>query len=278
MRTRNQTCCCLPIKACASIIAILCIFSEIGSVGFGFINFLWWIAPMSIVFITFYILVIIGICTERSNLLIPAEIFLGIKIVFTFLLSFILFISSRHIPENIVEKYKNFPMFHEITNLVQHFFFAFALSVFIYLCFEIYSFFVIRKARKWLIENAKTLTHPIPISESIEVIVYSNYPHNQHPHQQQHYFQEPLNDLFPRQRQIYYVNPTFQRNSISDISVAPPGYNDDISWNNGQQSAMSQSQLQRIYNTPLSTTAEMHPNRTYQNIYPTLPSAPPQSP
>uniref|UniRef100_A0A914QNI6 Uncharacterized protein n=1 Tax=Panagrolaimus davidi TaxID=227884 RepID=A0A914QNI6_9BILA len=217
--------------------------------------------------------VIIGICTERSSLLIPAEIFLGIKIAFTFLLSFILFISSRHIPENIVEKYKNVPMFHEIKNLVQHFFFAFALSVFICFCFEIYSFFVIRKARKWLTENAKTLTHPI--TESIEVIVYSNHPYNQHPHhQQQHYFREPLNDLFPQQRQIYYVNPTFQRNSISDISVAPPGYNEDVSWNNGQQSAMSQSQLQRIYNTPLPTT-ETHPNRTYQNIYPT---APPQSP
>uniref|UniRef100_A0A914YXT0 Uncharacterized protein n=1 Tax=Panagrolaimus superbus TaxID=310955 RepID=A0A914YXT0_9BILA len=131
---------------------------------------------------------------------------------------------------------------------------------------------VIRKARKWLTANAKTLTHPT--TENIEIIIY----------QQQHptHFHGTFIDPTIQQHHIYYANPAFEGN-FNHASMLPSGYEDDIPRDNFQQTAMSQSQLQRLYNGTSSAssstttpTPSQYPTNTIR--YPTLPSAPPHSP
>uniref|UniRef100_A0AC34GCD7 Uncharacterized protein n=1 Tax=Panagrolaimus sp. ES5 TaxID=591445 RepID=A0AC34GCD7_9BILA len=102
---------------------------------------------------------------------------------------------------------------------------------------------VIRKARKWLTANAKTLTHPT--TENVEIIIYQQ----QHPTNFNGTFIDPTT-----QHHIYYANPAFERN-FNHISTTPPRYEDSFPRDNFQHTATSQTQLQRLHNgTPATTT------------------------
>uniref|UniRef100_A0AC34G2V8 Uncharacterized protein n=1 Tax=Panagrolaimus sp. ES5 TaxID=591445 RepID=A0AC34G2V8_9BILA len=153
--TTDSNCCCMHVKTCATLVAIIGIIWSILQIFAVFL--LWWYVPMSIILLITYIFVLVGVSKQLPGFLLPAEIILGINLAISILIIVGLIIVGAILPEGIVESYNNNGRtLDEARTVVRIAFFVSAFIVLLASSYTIFSFIVIHKARKWISENEGT--------------------------------------------------------------------------------------------------------------------------
>jgi hypothetical protein len=206
--TAGSQCCCLHVKTCAIIVAIIgIIFSGLQCIS---ALLFWWYLPLSILMFCTYILVLVGATKGRPGYLLPAEIIMGINVALSCLVIIGLVVLGAIVPQSFIKTYwEDYPSDSEETakNALR---FAFFFLAFIVLCassYTIFSFIVIRRARRWISENQADF-HPPPtfahahaytVATPPQHVYHGNPPPQQYNPGPQGY--QPQQPYYPQQQQ-----------------------------------------------------------------------------
>jgi hypothetical protein len=216
----GSQCCCLHVKTCAIIVAIIgIIFSGLQCIS---ALLLWWYLPFSIMMFCTYILVLVGATKGRPGYLLPAEIIMGISVALSCLVIIGLIVLGAIIPQSFIDTYRDdYPndSIDDAKNAFRIVFFMLAFMVLVASSYTIFSFVVIRRARRWLSENETNcnLPHSYPHAYTVAAppqhVYHGNPPPQQYNPGPQGYQQQPP---YPRQQQQYSPQPPQQ--------YPPPNY------------------------------------------------------
>jgi hypothetical protein len=215
--TAGSNCCCLHVKTCATVVAIIGIISSVLQILSVFL--LWWYVPMNIILLITYIFVLIGVSKERPGFLLPAEIILGINFALSVLVFIGFIIVGAVLPDGIVDDYTDGRTLNEAKDVVRFAFFLSAFFIFLASSYTIFSFFVIHRARKWLSENERTSyqapTYPI---------VYGSAPPSMQPPVYHASQPSPQSYGAPGYQQSYNLGSYPQQYNPSPQPSPQPGY------------------------------------------------------
>uniref|UniRef100_A0A914P5P3 Uncharacterized protein n=1 Tax=Panagrolaimus davidi TaxID=227884 RepID=A0A914P5P3_9BILA len=154
---RNE-CCCMHIKTCATLVGMLGLLGAVVAVFLPFHqqnSVVWLGSPFTFVVLCTYVFILVGVNQESHGCMLAAEIMLGILVAFSVLQSILVLILvffSKKSLELISQRYKF--DYHDFEEYASPIFVIFFLLTLFELVWNIYSFIVVRQARKWFKENS----------------------------------------------------------------------------------------------------------------------------